>query len=85
MNMQSSNRQQDVAEEDKLGEHYAVVYAPKLGRKKQRFPSNVVTIYPTGEEAVAAADEDKKLRAAEVYGPSRSSEGMMLYYLSRWL
>ena len=78
-------RPQDVAEEDRLGEYYAVVYAPKLGRKKQRFPSNVVTIYATSEEAVAAADEEKRLIAAQVYGPSRSSEGLMLYYLSRWL
>ena len=78
-------RQQEVAEEDKLGEYFAVVYAPKTGRKKQRFPANVVTIYATSEEAVAAADEEKKLHAAQVYGPSRSSEGVMLYYLSRWL
>ncbi len=78
-------RPQDVAEEDRLGEHFAVVYAPKVGRKKQRFPSNVVTIYATSEEAVAAADEAKRLVAAQVYGPSRSSEGLMLYYLSRWL
>ncbi|MDH3355031.1 MAG: hypothetical protein OEL79_07440 [Chromatiales bacterium] len=78
-------RKQDVAEEDRLGEHYAVVYAPKVGRKKQRFPANVVTIYTTSEEAVAASNDEKKLIAAQVYGPSRSSEGVMLYYLSRWL
>ena len=78
-------RKQEVAEEDRLGEHYAVVYAPKVGRKKQRFPANVVTIYATSEEAVAVSDDEKKLVAAQVYGPSRSSEGVMLYYLSRWL
>ena len=77
--------QQNVAEEDQLGEYFAVVYAPKVGRKKQRFPANVVTIYATSEEAVAAVDEGKRLVAAQVYGPSRSSEGLMLYYLSRWL
>ena len=77
--------QENVPEDDKLGEHYAVVYAPKIGRKKQRFPANVVTIYATSEEAVAASDDEKKLIAAEVYGPSKSSEGLMLYYLSRWL
>lgn len=78
-------RQQDVAEEDRLGEHFAVVYAPKVARKKQRFSANVVTIYASGEEALAVADEEKRLVAAQVYGPSRSSEGLMLYYLSRWL
>lgn len=78
-------QRQNVPEEDKLGEHFAVVYAPKVGRKKQRFPANVVTIYASSEEAVAAADEEKRLVAAQVYGPSRSSEGLMLYYLSRWL
>ncbi|QEP44041.1 hypothetical protein D5085_13490 [Ectothiorhodospiraceae bacterium BW-2] len=71
--------------EDRLDERYAVVYAPKRGRTKQRFPENVVEIYPSAEEALAHADEKRLRFAALVYGPSRSSEGFQLYYLLRWL
>jgi len=64
-------------------EHYAVIYAP--GKSRNRFPENCVTIYADRQEAVAAADEEQNLYAAKVIGPSRSSEGLMLYYLGQWL
>lgn len=67
------------------GDHYAVVYAPKRGRVKQRFPANVVECYPTAEAARAAADPAQLRFAAQVYGPSRSSEGVTLYYLIDWI
>ncbi|HGG58590.1 MAG TPA: hypothetical protein ENK26_01560 [Gammaproteobacteria bacterium] len=64
-------------------ECYAVVYVPRRNRK--RFSANCVTVYPTLAEALAAADPDNKYFAAEVLGPSKSSEGQYLYYLLRWL
>ncbi|MEN8169940.1 MAG: hypothetical protein ABFS08_06925 [Pseudomonadota bacterium] len=66
-----------------VGEHYAVIYTPR--KTRNRFPENCVTLYGNELEATDAADEDKGLRAARVVGPSRSSEGVMLYYLAHWL
>ena len=62
---------------------YAVVYAPRLKRK--RFPASCVTIKPDSYEAIKAADSSKNLHAAQVHGPSKSSEGQMIYYLLNWL
>jgi len=70
--------------DDKLQNQYALIYAPKQGRRK-RFPQNCVDIKTDAETAIAAADTDKSLHPAIVYGPSRSSEGLMLYYLVKWL
>jgi hypothetical protein len=64
-------------------EHYAVIYTPKKSRN--RFPENCVTVCDTEMAAIEAADKEKGLFAAKVIGPSRSSEGFMLYYLAHWL
>lgn len=64
-------------------EHYAVIYTPKKSRN--RFPDNCVTVYENEGDAIEAADKEKGLFAAKVIGPSRSSEGFMLYYLAHWL
>ncbi len=66
-----------------LKECFAVIYAPR--RQRQRYPENTVYVQGSEAEALAAADADKKLFAARVCGPFRSSEGFMLYYLVRWL
>jgi hypothetical protein len=63
--------------------HFAVIYSPK--RKRDRFPSNNVTIYETREEALLNQDHDSKLYAAEVIGPAKSSEGFVIFYLQQWL
>jgi len=63
--------------------HFALVRA--LRGKRQRFPENVVELVATAEEALARQDAAQNLHAAEVVGPSRSSEGFRLYYLVRWL
>jgi hypothetical protein len=68
---------------DLVGEHYAVIYSPN--RRRQRFPDNCVTLYDNDLAAIEAADETRHLYAAKVIGPSRSSEGSMLYYLAHWL
>ena len=66
-----------------INEHYAVVYSPK--RARNRFPENCVTLYDDMQSALEHCDSDNKLYAARVVGPSRSSEGFMLYYLKHWL
>lgn len=62
---------------------YAVVYVP--GRARTRFPAGCVQIVDSEEQARAAADPDARQFAARVLGPSRSSEGQILYYLLEWL
>lgn len=64
-------------------EHYALVYVPKRNRK--RFSAGCVEIVADRETALARQDADKKLYAALVLGPSKSSEGQMLYYLLQWI
>lgn len=62
---------------------YAVVYAPRRGRK--RFPASCVETFPSLEAALAAADPAGSRYPARVVGPSKSSEGLYVYYLDRWL
>ncbi len=62
---------------------YGVVYIPR--RNRNRFPANCVEIFDSKEAALKAADPTKKRFAALVSGPSRSSEGLSLYYLIEWL
>lgn len=62
---------------------YAVVTARRCSRK--RFPENCVAVVADEAAALAGADPANNLHAAEVMGPSRSSEGFNLYYLVRWL
>ncbi len=63
--------------------HFAVVNVRRGSRK--RFAESCVEVMPDLEAALAAADPTQNLHAAEVMGPSRSSEGFRLYYLVRWL
>lgn len=64
-------------------EAYGVVYAP--GRRRDRFPQSCVHTVASAEEALREADPAAHRFPAVVLGPSRSSEGQMLYYLVRWL
>jgi len=64
-------------------EVYAVVYAPR--RKRDRFPSDCVEVMEDKQSALDNADAEKNRYPAKVMGPSRSSEGFMLYYLEEWL
>lgn len=63
--------------------HFAVIYLP--GKKRDRFPSTTLTVYKSKEEAISEQDHNNKLYAAEVIGPSKSSEGFKLFYLVEWL
>lgn len=62
---------------------YALVYTPN--RRRSRFPENCVQIVESLEQAMAGADSAGKLYPALVFGPSRSSEGLRLYYLVEWI
>jgi len=62
---------------------WAVVNVKRGSRK--RFPESCVAPMPSAEAALAQADPAHGRHAAEVMGPSRSSEGVRLYYLVRWL
>jgi hypothetical protein len=64
-------------------EQFAVVYAPR--RHRDRFPDNCVQAVESRTAAIAQADIGARRYPAIVLGPSRSSEGYMLYYLVQWL
>ncbi|NWG31620.1 MAG: hypothetical protein HXY29_09010 [Rhodocyclaceae bacterium] len=64
-------------------QQFALVRAAR--GKRQRFPENVVEVVESAEAALQRQDPAQNLHAAEVVGPSRSSEGFRLYYLVRWL
>lgn len=62
---------------------YVVVYAPQ--RNRQRFSESCVSAHASEAAARAAADPEQGYYAAVASGPSRSSEGLRLFYLVRWL
>jgi hypothetical protein len=69
--------------DDALKQYPALVYTTR--RSRNRFAENVVEIMDSEQQARDGADEHKKLQAAVVCGPIKSSEGFRLYYLVRWL
>jgi len=64
-------------------QRFAVVYVPR--RSRNRFSAGAVTIVDDEQAARSRADPEEKLFAAVVHGPSKSSEGQLLYYLIDWL
>jgi hypothetical protein len=64
-------------------ERYAVVYVP--GRSRNRFPASSVSVVGSEQEAIKSGDEANKKYPARVIGPSKSSEGQLIYYLVQWL
>jgi hypothetical protein len=44
-----------------------------------------VEVFSTAQEAIASASSGDDTHPAVVMGPSRSSEGIRLYYLVEWL
>jgi hypothetical protein len=64
-------------------EHFALVYAPK--RARDRVPEGSVRLVASEAEARTGAEPAKNLHAARVLGPARSSEGLRVYYIIRWL
>ena len=64
-------------------QRYAVVYVPRKNRK--RFSAGAVEVYESESDARQNARPENHLYAAVVHGPSKSSEGQLLYYLIDWL
>lgn len=62
---------------------YAVVHIPR--RNRSRFSAHCVELKETEAQALAAENPEQKRFAAQVVGPSKSSEGAVVYYLARWL
>jgi hypothetical protein len=62
---------------------FAIAHVTRGARK--RFPENCVEVLVDESAARAQARPELNLHAVEVMGPSRSSEGLRLYYLVRWL
>ncbi len=62
---------------------YVVIYTPQ--RKRKRFPESCVAVHVSEVAARAAAKPEQGYYAAVASGPSRSSEGLRLFYLVRWL
>ncbi|CAK0762315.1 conserved hypothetical protein [Gammaproteobacteria bacterium] len=68
---------------NQVSEIPALINSPSTKRK--RYPEGVVIPMASEAEARAQADPGKHLYPAIVIGPSRSSEGVRVYYLARWL
>ena len=66
-----------------VNECFALIYASR--RARDRFAENCVTVVDSEAAALSGADPAKNLYPARVIGPSRSSEGLRLYYLVCWL
>lgn len=62
---------------------FAIAHVTRGARK--RFPENCVEVLDDESAARARARPELNQHAVEVMGPSRSSEGLRLYYLVRWL
>ena len=63
----------------------ALVYTPNRRNSRNRFPENCIFKKDSEQEAKTAAQPEKNLHPAVICGPSRSSEGVILYYLVEWL
>jgi hypothetical protein len=62
---------------------FAIAHVTRGARK--RFPESCVEVLASEAAARAQARPELNQHAVEVMGPSRSSEGLRLYYLVRWL
>lgn len=70
-------------ESDSPKPRYALVYAPK--HKRARVPEQCVRLVEDASAALSGADAQANLFAALVIGPSRSSEGLRVFYVTQWL
>ena len=62
---------------------WAVVRVPR--RQRRRFAAGLVRVVDDAGTALRQAAAEPGCRAAQVLGPSKSSEGQAIYYLVRWL
>mgnify|MGYP003330738696 CR=1 FL=1 len=64
-------------------EHWAIVYMP--GRNRKRYPANCVQLVSSESDARKGARPAQRTFPARVLGPSKSSEGQVVFYLLEWL
>jgi len=64
---------------------YAVVYAPRRKANRNRIPKSCVEIKEDKDQALEQSKPEAKRYAAQVLGPSKSSEGQYIYYVMEWL
>jgi len=76
---------EQLIQSDTMDSFYALVYTLKREQSRNRFPKNCVFKMESEQAAKTAAEPEKNLYPAFIRGPSRSSEGVMLYYLLEWL
>ena len=70
--------------ETEPGVTYAVVVSGKT-RKRARISAGCVNVCRDADAARDASDPETGRFAAMVFGPSRSAEGQLMYYLLEWL
>ena len=71
------------SESRSLQERFVLIRTPR--KTRVRYPAGCVTEALDEQAARQAADPNRNLHAALVYGPSVSSVGQRIYYLVRWL
>ena len=76
---------QQLIQSETMKQCYALVYIPNRQQSRDRFPDNCIFKMDSESEVKAAAQPAKNLYPAIICGPSKSSEGLMLYYLIQWL
>jgi len=64
---------------------FAVVYAPRRKANRNRIPQSCVELKENKEEALSKSNPESKRYAAQVLGPSKSSEGQYIFYVMEWL
>ena len=69
-------------EAEVIAEQFAVVKAGR--RQRDRVPETVVEVVESLEVALDKSQPEQQMFAAKVIGPSRSSEGLRLYYIVEW-
>jgi hypothetical protein len=70
-------------ESTSLDHRFAIIRTKRTDRA--RYPEGCVTVVEDEAAAFSAANAERGLHPALVYGPSSSSESQRLYYLVRWL
>jgi len=64
---------------------FAIVYAPRRKANRNRIPHSCVEIKDSKEQAMEQSRPEAKRYAAQVLGPSKSSEGQQIFYVMQWL
>jgi len=64
---------------------FAIVYAPRRKANRNRIPQSCVELKDNKEQALEASNPSSKRYAAQVLGPSKSSEGQYIFYVMEWL